>query len=690
MIDSKQESDKLDERQEDEHVTVMKIKKFETVADKFFTGSLLQATNKSEGSNHQRRASAIVHQRVSTQKDFRSGLDMDTMISPKEIDAHLVDTKENTKPKVKFKKSSSFSSVVDYFGDEVNDQENLYLMQNQYYYRESEVNFSVKQYLEVFLYHMIFFVILGPFINVFGLFSQKLRTFFHNMGFGCNPATTVVMQSWYWLTTISIVVGFAISKLSDDMWPAIDSTLVKAALTASIIRTTSIAGKYATFPKRLFQKYSNIVLLPSERQQEFMLAAWKSQSSEIKILELLHSSERLELDTSLFFIAFFARVNKDSIAHFEKIQQEREDQDTCCFEVTNGNNKGKYMKGEYVLQSIIDAYNEKLRENKHWVIGFLLGILWGFSHLYLRVFFGEPFHGNSILEVSLQYNTVIEASMLVGVQYFFYRLAIVDVNRKLFIMTQMSLMMSPKSMNREATKLFPTINLIDGTSLISWLNMRRLGLDYGKKYFFRHEIFLPVTLILMLLMLLGYFILLYMVQKGGFKSSAFIGIQRLQASMMIDAALYLASSFHFIYCAGSLNDEFKGHTALIERNRLFIRELQVFKEIYFAEFLESTYENRPCAANRPRSYLHVKLAKEITATLDTENEDSDREKALDLRLTAIIESYSLLLEGVAYDAEYAFVTLLGFKVTRASALNGLFAVASFTFAAFQLITNGQN
>ena len=125
-------------------------------------------------------------------------------------------------------------------------------MKNVYFYYESEVNFSIEQYLEYFFYHMIYFLLMGPFILLLGFFSKRLNNIFKNVAFNITLGVSSIVQILYWLTTVSTISSYVIMNVfQDDEWPAIDLVLIKACIISMIIRTTSIASKYATYPKKL-------------------------------------------------------------------------------------------------------------------------------------------------------------------------------------------------------------------------------------------------------------------------------------------------------------------------------------------------------------------------------------------------------------------------------------------------------
>lgn len=593
----------------------------------------------------------------------------------------------------RIKKFASMASDIEYFGDEENDNVNRNKINDHYFYRESDVNFSVSQYLETFLYHILYYVVLGPFIWIITLCSKKMRVTFTNMAFELGKKPANYIQLGYWLTTVATIAFYFIGNVKKDKpwWPAIDLILIKAVFIGSVIRTTSIAGKYATYPKMQYRKIKNVLLTQKELNRELMMNLWLQQSQEIKYVELSSSIERLAIDRAALKISFLSSVNQGILKRMEDIKTGRSDSDEMFKTVKHGETQVKYFNAEYVLEIIMDIYNEKLRYIPKLLIGLLIGFSWGFSQLFLRLPFGLPFHGNTALEISIQYLSAIESSTLVMIQYMFYSQAIVDVKRRLFVAAQLTHMISPKAIMSDEGKKFPTINLLDPRSLMAWLGMRRIGQDYGRKYFFRHEIFLPVTLFLALILLICLAGTLYAIRVlKDVEDSLAAELLRLQVSMGIDCLLFFGSAFHFIYCAGKLNDDFSEHIAVIGKNRLIFKDLKLYKSIYFRTFIAADDDEvdteDPFFGARSKCYLRSKMAKEIIVRHKF-NDDKPIEAEIDIFIDGIIEAHDNLLESIKHDSEHAYLTLLGLRVSQATALNGILALTSAIFAFYELIGN---
>ena len=150
------------------------------------------------------------------------------------------------------------------------------------------------------------------------------------------------------------------------------------------------------------------------------------------------------------------------------------------------------------------------------------------------------------------------------------------------MLKQLSMMIKPKSSGGEVKKLLPTLNLIDPSSLRSWLSMRRVGFDYGRRFFYRHRIFLFVNIVLMLVMIVAAGVIIKF-RPSNMDQNIKSQFQRLLLSVITDSIFFCLVSFHFVFLAGAINDEFQAHIGSIERNRLLVHSLFAQRGFYFRD-----------------------------------------------------------------------------------------------------------
>ena len=167
-------------------------------------------------------------------------------------------------------------------------------------------------------------------------------------------------------------------------------------------------------------------------------------------------------------------------------------------------------------------------------------------------------------------------------------------------------------------------------------------------------------------------------------------------SFAIDAILYLICSFHFIFGAGKLNDEYESHLRLIQNNKGHFNYLLYMKHFYFGHVIGfKTVNGKDFAKALPESshsylflYLRDEILDELEETLETA---SDKELVLTRYLEERVCDYDYLNQEIQREMSYEQVTNFGLAVTKNSVINFFIGVVSLIFAVYQLIiTGGKN
>jgi hypothetical protein len=147
-------------------------------------------------------------------------------------------------------------------------------------------------------------------------------------------------------------------------------------------------------------------------------------------------------------------------------------------------------------------------------------------------------------------------------------------------------MLSPKKLQRyKADKLLPTINILDVVSLHSWIDLRKLTIDYGRKYFFRHEIFMPVVFLISITCLVSIFVILADFIPFGNSESTKTELKKMLVGLSGAAAYFLTLFFSLLYSAALINEQFDIHKEILQNNKDLLQDISMFKEFYFAKEL---------------------------------------------------------------------------------------------------------
>src|SRR3990167_2349876 len=615
-----------------------------------------------------------------------------------------------------------------YFVDEETLEKNQAFLLDEYLHSKAEVNFSSEQYLQFLLWHLLYFLLLGPFINLILICKPRLRYLLFNMEF-YRLNLIAVIQSIYWAISLYVVAGFiwhySDAKPSNDVF---DSPLLKTVVTSLILRTTSIAGKYATYPKMLIKQYNNQYLDKGAITKEFMLIGWLKHCRSIIREEIEHCVERLEMDPEAFKISFMSPISQSCEKALDTVVKDHEalakkaatgtasnkagddqmqsdvhgtGEEVCSsikpvyHEYQMSENKTiRYYSAEYIFEVLVQNFNKTVSVGRHMLTGWCLGIIWSFVPSLLRLKSGQNFHGTGPMAISATYLNGLLSAFLFFVQFMFYIQAIVDMRRKYYLMCQLGYMMSPKMIKMYPfDKYLPTVGILDRISLVSWYNLRRMALDYGRKYFYRHEIFLPVNLLLLSINIIGFFVVTYLGLIGMIESTT---SSKILLSFAIDGVLYLVVSFHFMYDAGRLNEEFESHLRLVHNNKGLLAYLLQMKHYYFESLIGShTRFGRDVSAAVPDgslSFLHLHLRDEIVEELGPALADcTDREALLTDYLEEQIRDYESVGAEIQREMSFEQVTILGVAVTKNSVVNFFVGIVSLVFTVYQLIMpNGSN
>lgn len=595
-------------------------------------------------------------------------------------------------------------TINEYFGDDdierhkSNDSLNMKESLDEY-----DINFSMSLYMEFFFYHLIYFVLIGPLISIVLIFYPKARFLLYNMEF-TRPNAISFVQAFYWFITVFIIVGFILQNTKEEVSDSgvFDSPILKTIVTSIVLRTTSIAGKYATYSRQLISKYKTQYIDKKVILNEFMLVGWLTMGADVRYQEVKNCISRLEIDKSTLALSFMAKVSGNMEKAIEEVHKARgevkagEESEVKApgelFHTYKYNQREfKYVRGDLVFETLLAIFNKTVKLPFRIGFGWTLGILWAFAPNLLRLADGQNFHGQDWMEITATYMNGLLSSFLFFVQYMFYVQAITDLSRKYFVMCQLGFMLSPKKLKLyNCSKHYPTISILDTVSLNSWYNMRRMSLDFGRKYMYRHEIFLPVNLLLVLFNVVFYFTVLYMIRIGNLTQTR--STKKLMYTCIIDGCCFVMAGFHFLYKAGYLNSEFDSHIGLIQKNRALVASLLQFRHYYFHQYINSKNKfGRDMKLILPHgsdSALHRKMRQEVLFILGDELkkcDEKDRDRLLQDYFQEIIQDYDKLSDDLEHEKIFEQVKVLNITITRTSVLNLLIGLVSAIFTIYQLL-----
>lgn len=558
---------------------------------------------------------------------------------------------------------------------------------SKYFYHRHVVSFSISQYNYFLLLHIIYYAVLGPFIAIPGICSKRLRNLNSNLLI-IRPGVSFWAQNYYWVTSLLIYYSAYNKMLIGDF------VILHTLFLSLVLRSSTIAGKYATFQKTQLNRYFEEVLTIADLNKELMMYDWLKQKPEIIESELENSFSRRDVDRGLLKIAFLEKLSKETEEELKKITEDLGlNKDTIYTEVKTG--KSEYTEYKYYDATYLFHYLTRYYNQNNKISGCKTLSLYAFSGFYallpgfLRILRGKKFHGEKAFEIFIFYFTSFGTCFLVFTTIMFYILAVRDLNHKKFVLEQLGHMISPKKDTRIShLKLLPTINVIDVVSLSTWVSLRKLCLDYGKKFFYRHQLFMPIIFIIGLKSIISAFIIYYIQDSRSQEIND--KLTDLIYFLILDFFLMFYMFFMMLYGSALINKEFDLHIEILKGNRDLIKRFIRYEDFYFKDFKEdgknleidekSKQYSMIFGASIPKNYLQKRLSREVLILKEIRKKQNITQILEDL--LEMIEGFVLELED---EKEYGVLKVLGFTVSTESVRNLMIGFASIAVTAYEVL-----
>lgn len=126
------------------------------------------------------------------------------------------------------------------------------------------------------------------------------------------------------------------------------------------------------------------------------------------------------------------------------------------------------------------------------------------------------------------------------------------------------------------TKLLPTINLLDITTVFAWSKMRKVVKDYGRRMNKRQELLLPLIFIYMIIVIAFIWLTHFKIIKIDKKL-----LDEIAPFCYIDFVLLTILTLRLVYSAARVNWYYDFHFVQIEKIKKLIQEIYNFREHFF-------------------------------------------------------------------------------------------------------------
>ena len=557
-----------------------------------------------------------------------------------------------------------------------------------YFYHEHTVTFSLPQYLEALVIHILGYFTLGPLVNLYPVLFWGNRYLMYNMQFFRNSSVCYIQYTYCFIAWLSYYVIFCTDSQVGDL-----NALVTLILMFTM-RISSISGKYATYPKNMMKKVRHKKLTLNELEQELMLEGWVQQYPTIMMREIDSSLKRQEIDGALFKMSFLCTMREGLRARLKEIESK---QDGGGFTLSTLQlpsksilkTKFNYFDSKILFEYLIIEFKKECSKSKcvHSITQTLEIFMLTFTAPIVRYFYVQSVFGESVWAVA--FFVVYSKAMWNLARGFiiFFGSSLTDMSRKAWLLRQLGHMISTKrSQNKKKVNLLPTINLVDQVSLDSWINLRKLCIDYGKKYYKRHEIFLPVVFIVAGIASCLFFVLNYFRMPLDDHYAA--EISKGKVFIICYFSYFMFIFFYLLFKAAAINDQFDYQISTLRKNKQIYRDLLSYKEFYFSEFFQEKKEsNLGCKYDvvafkdqKSQSFVHRRLAREVKKVVDGQSlafvEDY---------LKNIIKVNDSCIQQLEDEKRFHSLKILGFTVTTSVVFNLMFALGSVALTCYEIL-----
>ena len=520
-------------------------------------------------------------------------------------------------------------------------------------------------------------------MSLVALFNKTSRILFENIGLIKWRGPMLLLQLIIWFNSLMV---FYVSLFLEN--PLTNYTSLALNILAVITRVCNISAKYATFPKRQLQKYKEVVIPLAEMKADFLLGDWANQDPAIMQSETSNALLRNNYDSGIFYTTFLdtlsESIDKDMLLVEKALGLPPS---SATVEFCYGG-KRKYYTGLMIFYVMVRKFNSCYKNVWFaWFVG-LIGYICGLTPLIARAILGLAVYSKkSVVDNIAFYGNLVNSISLMYYTNKFFTQAKKDVDRTIYIMRQLSHLISSQKKSDEIPKLLPTINFLEESSLNSWKILRRVAMDYGKKYFYRHEIYLPVIFSLAFVCFFGIFLLQSAFNRFPSIFSDSFNLLEFQIVMGVFSLVLFYMTFDLLIGFANINEFYEVHTLKLATVRQVLCDLLKYDLYYFSKYYKDVDEvsKGKCSLVREvftapsSSHVHVRLAREIASVLGPE---IDRKLAIYIERS--LETIDRITADLATDQKYQSIEILGFVITRPFTAQLFVIIVSITVGFYQL------
>ena len=168
-----------------------------------------------------------------------------------------------------------------------------------------------------------------------------------------------------------------------------------------------------------------------------MLGSWLMQSDELIKTEIDSSIQRLQIDESLFYVAFMTDDCCNMKNKFQLLKERlyKDDPNPLIKIKTFGSRQVNYYEGKIVLAYLLDVFNQT-RDYKllNLIVALVFGVTYASVPGYFRLYDGLSFHGSLWFEIVIFYLNFIFNTLMMLNGFMFFTRFLTDMRRRHFML----------------------------------------------------------------------------------------------------------------------------------------------------------------------------------------------------------------------------------------------------------------
>ncbi|CAD8164394.1 unnamed protein product [Paramecium octaurelia] len=418
-----------------------------------------------------------------------------------------------------------------------------------------EVHFRIKTFIKYFTLRILF-SIFGPLTLIYGLFDKKWISFMSNFRiYGCSQATA--FNYFCWISNYAFLFSF-VYYVGNYGFRMMHYELVFFGI-LFITENVAYAMNFSFFhPSKLnLMERFDISVVGELCQESLNPYNWTQQTTPIINKEFEQSIKRHQIEPTSFLLYFMIapkpeRLKRIQVENLNKAHKQYEEIAANCTSMA---------------REIVQEFNQKCNLRFINQFSIFVALVRVAAYVFIMTFCHESVKGYGIA-VQMCIFQFMYIYLLTGLMMITYR----DLRRKVFAMTQLSHLISAEKVEvYQESKMFPTLNLLCCVSLYSWVNLRKMILDYGLQYTMRQSFMLSFIMILNAIMMAIMTFLFYL------EAVTINSVLQQTVDFVIIASISIA----LVLQGARINAHWSIHRGLLRKNLFLIQQLayQIFKSL---------------------------------------------------------------------------------------------------------------